>query len=343
MLHMVGCDHRICPLSMREKLSVQRTDLPGFLSDFQQAFPGTEVVVVSTCHRSEFYFAERNECVPLQPFRVFQWITERKGLRAPDYANKIRALRASEAVRHLFRVTAGLESQILGETQVVFQVKQAYQDAHRCQSTGRITHRAFQSAFRTSKRIARETSLRSPNGGLADYACLLAENACGHLQDRNVLILGAGRFASDILPLLTKKSQGKIMICNRTPARAQLLGARAGVTPTPWDQLPNALANADVVFSATSSRSTVLPASLIRAVQSDQGFRPRWLFDLAVPRDVDQEVSSIPGISLYTIDDLTPDQPPRSYWERQAQGDAARIIDEETARYSTWIRERTMA
>jgi len=332
-VQVVGCSHRNAPIAVRERLAFSAEQTRTALRKFRSEFPEVEAVLLSTCNRIELYTASDNASGPaidqLAGFlaRFHGW--EPDALRPLLYDRQ-----AEEAVRHLFTVSSSLDSMVVGEPQILFQVKQAYQWAVEEQTAGPLLHTAFQAALKVARRVAGETTIQQrrvsiPSIAVTDFARQIFER----FDDKNVLLIGAGEMAEETLRYLRDEGACDVTIVNRSAERAAELARRCGGRPLPWDELPGALSAADVVISTTGAERPIVSLGRFLAVEAARGRRPLFVLDLAVPRDFEAAIGDRPEVYLYSIDDLK-QVCQRNRADRDKELPAARnIIHEETGRF----------
>jgi len=340
-LQVVGCSHRNAPIAVRERLAFSPEQTRTALGRFRSEFPEVEVVLLSTCNRIELYTASENVEGPgVGPLAEF--LARFHGWEPEALRPLLCRLDAEEAVRHLFTVTSSLDSMVVGEPQILFQVKQAYQWAVEGQTAGPLLHTAFQAALRVARRVAGETTIQQrrvsiPSVAVTDFAHQIFER----FDDKNVLVLGAGEMAEETLRYLRDEGARDVTIVNRSAERAAELARRTGGRTLPWDALTEALAAADVVISTTGAEQPVVGLDRFLAVEAARGRRPLFVLDLAVPRDFEPAVGDRPDVYLYSIDDLK-QVCQRNRADRDKELPTARqIVDEETVRFLADWHHRT--
>ena len=306
-VQMIGCSHHNSDVTFREKLAFQPTQAAAALEQMRRLFPRTEAVLLSTCNRMEIYTAAEDEADCPTAEQLINFVAEFHGLVPQDIAVELHNLSGDEAVRHLFSTAASLDSMVVGEAQILSQIKQAYDLANAGDSTGPLTHSTFQAAIRVAKRVQNETRLHEkrvsiPSIAVADYASQFFER----FDDKLVLIIGAGEMAQETLTYLVDKNVGRIVIVNRNRERADQLAKQTGSDAADWDQLENLLAEADLVVSATASSEPVVTGDMFHQVVEKRYQRPIFILDLAVPRDFDNAISELINVYLYSIDDIHP-------------------------------------
>lgn len=334
-LRMVACTHRAMSLELREKLAFADNQVADALSQWRHRFGSAELALLSTCNRVELYAAGPGATGAPATDELVDALLSYHGVAQQRVHGQIVSLAGRDAVAHLYRVTASLDSMVLGEPQILAQVKQAYQRAADLDSAGPVLHDLFQSALRTARRVHNETTLHQhrvsiPSIAISDFASRVFER----FDDKHVLVIGAGKMADETLRYLRDAGASRIHVVNRSEARAdQLAQAWAGVVE-PWDQLWNQLAAADLVVSTTGAGQPVVTAAAFDAqVAPRRQQRPLFILDLAVPRDFEHAVGDALGVYLYSLDDLEH----ACELNRQSRAEelpaAERIILAETDRY----------
>jgi glutamyl-tRNA reductase len=343
-LHMVGCSHHTAPVEVRERLAFSRDQAVDALSRFRSRYPETEAVLLSTCNRVELYFAsEVADACPTHHDAV-AFLAECRGLAPPQIFNELFEHTGEDFVRHLFMVAASLDSMVVGEAQILGQVKQAYELATSIAATGPLTNAAFQAALRVAKRVAAETSIQQkrvsiPSVAVAEFAKSIFER----FDDKHVLVIGAGEMGEEALRYLVDEGSREISIVNRSLARAEELASKLRGTPRPWDELRALLVQADLVISAAGATEAIFSARQFKPIVGERYQRPLLILDLAIPRNFDPAIGQLTGVYLYSIDDLKA-ACERNRAERERQWPAAeRIIEEETRRFMADLHHRATA
>jgi glutamyl-tRNA reductase len=336
-LFAVGLSHRTAPVELRECVDFSRGGVDAALSALAARGVGSEVVVLSTCNRAEIYAVGETDATAEGVGRFF---SEYHNVPHARMAEHLVLRRGTEAARHLFRVAAGLESLVVGEPQILGQVKAAYSTASDLHYTGTLTNRLFHSAFAAGKRVRAETGVGEGAVSVSYAAISLAKKIFGRLKDRNVLILGAGEMAKLTGVHLQAQEVGQIAIASRTLLPAQALAARLGGHAVPWDALNEALAAADIVVTATGSPEPVLTRARLEEAMRPRRSRPLFIIDIALPRDVEPAAGNLDQVFLYNIDDLqaivTANLARRDGELMRAEA----IVEEEVARFTSWMQSR---
>ena len=344
MLALVGGTHRTVPLDLRERLAFSADQAAAALARFRDRFPGREGVLLSTCNRVEFYAAGEPGAEPPQAEQLVSFLAECRGIEAGMLAPVLARERDEGVARHLFSVAAGLDSMVLGEPQILAQVKQAWALAQDSRTAGPLTGEMFQAALRTAKRVATETALGRervsiPSVAVADFASAVFER----FDDKRVLLLGAGKMAAETLRYLREAGARDVTVVNRTAGRAVELAARLGARPGRFDELVAELAHADLVVSTTGSTEPVVTLDAFRAVESGRDGRSLVVLDLAVPRDFDPRIGERPGVWLYSVDDLAAACDANRKSRQREMPAALAIVEEETRRFMGDLHHRSTA
>lgn len=302
-LSVLGVNFRTAPVEIRERASFSAADIPAALSRMSAAFPGTEAVLLSTCNRTEVYLAGIDADENRQALiGILLRDTEPDTLAAAEkyfYTKKDQAM-----AEHLLTVAAGLDSMVVGETEILGQVKQAYMLAKPTWTRGRALDSLFQNAFRIAKRVHSETDLSQGRVSVSSIAIEFAEKLFENLGDKTVMIVGAGETAELALRSLIERGAREVLVLNRSLDRATALAERYGGRAIQFDLIDDYLPRADIVISSTSAPHFVIhEASVRRALEVRRGM-PLLLIDIAVPRDIETGVEKLDNVYLYNIDDL---------------------------------------
>ncbi len=338
-IFLIGLSHQTAPVELRERLDFQARGIESALQTLAKRAPAREAVVLSTCNRAELY----TTCEDLDANRrdLQAFLSEYHGVSEQTVAPHLYERADLDAARHLFRVAAGLDSLVVGEPQVLGQVKDAHNAAASVQASGTILNRLFHASFAVGKRVRTETGLGAGAVSVGFAAVALARKIFGDLKDRSVLVVGAGEMGK--LTARHMKSQGAphITIVSRSMAHAaRTAEAIGGASAAPWDDLDSALSAADIVIAATGAASPILSKARIEAVMRTRRSRPLFIIDIAMPRDVEAAAGEIEQVFLYNIDDLQ--STVRENLARRASevARAESIVAEELEKFAAWIRSR---
>jgi glutamyl-tRNA reductase len=330
----IGLNHQTAPLALRERVAFDAAALPAALAALR-ACPGvSEAALVSTCNRTEVYA----EVEPGQEDVPARWLAKSQGLEDSALDAYLYRHADGEAVRHLFRVATGLDSMVLGEPQILGQVKEAWQAARAAGSLGNPLDRLFQQGFAVAKRVRTDTRIGAHPVSVAYAAVRLARQVFARLDQASVLLVGAGDTIELAARHLADAKVQRLLVANRTLEHAQALAARHGGVALPLSELPKHLAEADIVISATASRLPVISRADVAAALAARRHRPMFLLDLAVPRDIAPEVGQLADVYLYTVDDLEQVIDANRASRREAAQQAEAIIELQVEHYLAWWR-----
>ena len=299
-IFVVGLNHKTAPVSLRERLAFAPTSLPETLGQLRAAARLEECLVLSTCNRVEIYGVV--ESVNGSVARVQDFLRRHSGMDGLE--SHLYILRQPQSIEHLFAVASGLDSMVLGEGEILGQVKQAYEAARAAGTTGRTFNVLFQKALNAAKEVRTSTGIGRGSMSVGSIAVALARKIFGDLSRHQVLMVGAGKMSRQALASLAAQGAHELLIANRTVERAQELSAECAGTALPLDELAWGLQRADIVISSTAAPQPVITTELARRVMALRHQRPLFLIDIAVPRDVEPSVGQLPNVFLYDIDDL---------------------------------------
>ena len=331
----LGANHKTAPLPLRERLALPEGRAARVLAELVDHEAVHEAVAISTCNRTELYLVTAD---PVEAENSALAILSRQaGLRPTELLGAIYSLRGGEAVEHLFSVTAGLDSMIVGEAEVQGQVKRSYEMALVEGVTGPVTNRLFRDALGTGKRVRSETGVSRASVSVSSVAVKLAADFLGDLSERRVLVIGAGENAELTARALRDRGVEALFVANRRYDRALGLAQRYGGRAISFDDMPAELERADIVVSSTGAPHQIVAREELEFVAASRMGRPLVMIDLAVPRDIEPSVRGCPGIALYDMDDLQAEVA-RNLTGRQAEADEALVIvREEVARFDEWL------
>ena len=336
-LFAVGISHRTAPVELRECVDFARRGLDAALAALAARNLTREAVVLSTCNRAEIYAgAETDDAAE----SCGRFISEYNGVSWDALAPHVVIYRGPAAADHLFRVAAGLDSLVVGEPQILGQVKDAFATASGLKSTGALTHRLFTSAFSVGKRVRSETGLGEGAVSVSYAAIALAKKIFGELSGLNVLILGAGEMAKLTAVHLQAQRVQQLTVSSRTFEAAEALAAQLNGRAAPWTSVGQALSQADIVVTATGATEPVLTRARIEESMRRRRGRPLFIIDIAVPRDVEAEAGALDQVFLYNIDDLQTIVKENLSRRTTEVERAEVIVREEVDRFAAWMRSR---
>ncbi|TGE34453.1 glutamyl-tRNA reductase [Desulfosporosinus sp. Sb-LF] len=330
----IGLNHRSAPVEIREKMSFHPSQMKEVLRELK-SYPGLEgVVILSTCNRTEVYAATTNVEVGIISIKKF--LADHHGIEEKLLDQYLYVHTLYDAVRHLFRVTSGLDSMVRGETQILGQVANAYEQASHAEVTNKAINVFFQTALAVGKRIRTETLIDQHPVSISYTAVELAKQQFGELNGKGILIMGAGEMSTLTAKNLVAAGASTVLVSNRSYEKAIILANEFSGRAVRFDDMDQYLEEVDIVISATASTHFVLLPERMQEVMSKRQGRPMLLIDIAVPRDIHPEVGDIPLITLFDIDDLR-GVIDRHHQEREiAALSAEKIVDEEMHLFLKW-------
>ncbi len=326
-LFVAGLSYKTAPVELREKLAVHPSRQRCYGCRLKIAGNLSEVVLLSTCNRVEIYGV--SSWVNGKVHRLFQLLSASD----VDFTPHLYVKEGAEAAQHLFEVAGGLDSMVIGETEITGQVKQAYQAAQEAKLTGRVTNRLFQTALQTAKEIRTKTGIGRGATSVGSVAVELAERIFDkNLSEKTVMIIGAGKMGEACVRHLAKKGARSVLVSNRSFERAQNLAAEFGGRALRFEECLEGMTEADIVVSSTGSPQMILRHDDLAAVMPTRRNRPLFLIDIAVPRDIDTDVQQLDNVYLYNVDHL-----------EAIVRENVRSREQELAKCSSIISERTAA
>jgi len=328
-LFFLGASHHTAPIAVREKLALDETRAAALAARLQQTDGVGEFALLSTCNRVELYGVSRSAAALATLRTTF---AETTGCAVADLEGVLQVRQNHDAIAHLFSVAAGLDSQIVGETEILGQVKGAYETALSHHWTGPVLNRVFQKTFQAAKHIRTHTAIGEGQISVASVAVDLAGKIFGDLSPVNILVVGAGDIGLKTVQAFQSRGARSITVASRTLSKAEEAAAAAGGWAASLAELPEVLAAADIVASSTAAPGLVLTHELVATAMKRRAARPLFLIDLALPRDIDPEAAKLANVYLYNLDDLA----------KIAEGNLAQR-EAEVARCRAIIAERTAA
>jgi len=332
-LFTIGISHHTAPIEIREKVAIARSDYSERVRQLC-ALPGIEeVVIVGTCNRTEIYClstaAGKGELVG--------WVHRINDIPPGELDRHLYQHEGEHAVRHLIRVASGLDSLVLGETQILGQLKDAWQQAHDAGSLGKVLDRLFQHTFNAAKSIRTNSGISDHTVSVAYTAVVLARQIFGDLGTKTVVLVGAGEMVQLCGRYLRDHGIANLLIVNRSREKAEEIAAELGASALTLDQLDQALPRADILISSTASPEAVIRKHDIKSALQKRRHRPMFLVDIAVPRDIEPAVSKIRDVYLYTIDDLQQVVDENMEQRNAAAQSAVAEVDEAVAGFMRWL------
>ena len=333
-LFTLGINHRTAPVSVREQLAFHAEELPRALAGLTGNAQAHEAAILSTCNRTELY------CQAESPQIVGEWLAGYRRLAYPEIEPFLYTHGERDAVRHAFRVASGLDSMVLGEPQILGQMKEAIRHSRETGTLGVTLDKLFQHAFAVAKEVRSSTAIGSNVVSLAAAAVRLAERIFGRIADQNVLLIGAGEMIELCATHFAAQNPRQIVVANRTIDRGRLLADRFGAQAIRLEDLPGRLAGFDIVITCTASQLPILGLGMVERAVKARRHRPMFMVDLAVPRDVEVEVGQLDDVFLYTVDDLAQVVEDGMGSRQAAVADAETIIDARVNAFLQWQQTR---
>jgi glutamyl-tRNA reductase len=342
-LYAVGLNHKSAPVELREQLAIGSDDHARILAGLREHAGFAELMVVSTCNRVEVYGVAGPGFVPERVLPALAELQRIPGsARQGDLVEHAFVRAAVDAARHIFRVTASLESLVVGEPQILGQVKDAFERARENGAIGPVLDRCLSLAFKSAKRVRTETEVAKGAANVSSVAVDLARTIFDPLTGCTALVVGAGEMAEQAASYLRAGGVAELVVINRSAPRALALAERVGGYHEPWERLAAQLARADIVIASTGSPTPVIDRALLKPALKARRGRPLFLVDIAVPRDVDPDVTGLPQVFLYNVDDL---QQIVHDNMRTRHGEAERagtLVEQEVAGFVQWMRTRSI-
>lgn len=327
-LTAVGLNHQTAPLSIREKLAFADAGLPEAVRNLARSNAATEAVILSTCNRTELYCVGNSE-------EIIRWLADYHSLPIEEISPYLYTLGMQETVRHAFRVACGLDSMVLGEPQILGQIKDAVRVAQEQKSMGKKLNALFQKTFSVAKEVRTDTAVGENSVSMAAASVKLAEQIFPDIGDLNVLFIGAGEMIELVATYFAAKNPRLMTVANRTPARAQELCDKLGVNAEPCllSDLPAILHDYDVVVSSTASQLPIVGKGMVERALKQRQSMPLFMLDLAVPRDIEAEVGDLNDAYLYTVDDMVNIVQSGKEARQKAAAAAEELVSEKVAEF----------
>jgi len=328
-----GINHHTAPVEIREKAAFAPDKLVNALHEVTHS-GAAEAAIVSTCNRTELYCG----LDPAQREHVIDWFCHYHHLKRAEILPYLYQHPDQEAVKHAFRVAAGLDSMILGEPQILGQMKEAFAHAHKAGATGKILNRLFQQTFTVAKQVRTDTAIGASAVSVASAAVSLAKQIFNTLSEQTVLLIGAGEMIELCARHLKEQGIGHMIVANRTVERAQLVASEFGAEAISLSEMPLRLTDADIVITSTASQLPILGKGAVERALKTRRHRPMFMVDIAVPRDIEAEVGELNDVYLYTIDDLKEVVQGNMESRQEAAREAEKIIDTQVVDFMHWVK-----
>lgn len=296
----IGLNHHTAPVDVRERIAIDETQLSDALTNLRQVATVHEAAIVSTCNRTEFYCGVQEA----DPTPIIQWLWDYLNIEPDQISPYLFHYTDADAVRHLMRVCSGLDSMILGEPQILGQIKSAYRGASNVGTVGQNLTPMFESAFSVAKQVRTDTDIGANPVSVAFAAVSVAKQVFADLSERTALLIGAGETIQLAAKHLASQNIGRIIIANRTVQKAAELAAEVNGQAMALADIPEHLASADIIVSSTASQLPILGKGAVERAQKARRYEPVLIVDIAVPRDVEPQVAELENVFLYTVDDM---------------------------------------
>lgn len=335
-----GLNHVSAPVAVRERVSFPMDVLKPALDGLRSAFGSSvkEAAILSTCNRTEIYCAAEPQVQEHLP----SWLADFNSLEANSLQPHLYQYQRNEAVRHTFRVASGLDSMVLGEPQILGQMKDAVRAAEQAGALGTLLHQLFQRTFSVAKEVRSQTAIGTQSVSMAAAAVKLAERVLGDLSQANVLFIGAGEMIELCATHFAAVHPKSMMVANRTLDRAEALASRFMAKTMQLSDIPDKLADYDVIVSCTASTLPILGLGMVERVTRARRHKPMVMVDLAVPRDIETEVGRLADVYLYSVDDLGRMVQSGTDARRAAVVQAEAIIDTRVQHFMHWLQTRAV-
>ncbi len=333
-LFAFGINHNTAPVEIREQVAIAPEDVGDILRDITSSGAASEATILSTCNRTELYCGVDRA----DGETPASWFSENYRVPSVDIESYLYSHRDEAAVKHAFRVAAGLDSMVLGEPQILGQMKDAFARAHKAGATGKILNRLFQQTFSVAKKVRTDTAIGESAVSVAYAAVSLGNQIFDQLQEQTVLLIGAGDMIELCARHLKEHSVRQMIVANRTLERARALAAPLGAQAITLREMPARLNEADIVISCTASQLPILGKGAVERALKARKHRPMFMVDIAVPRDIEEEVGALGDVYLYTIDDLKEVVHENLQSRLEAAKEGEQIIDTHVTKFMHWVR-----
>ncbi|WP_100754234.1 glutamyl-tRNA reductase [Vibrio salilacus] len=330
----IGINHNTATVELREKVAFGPDKLPKALEQLSQNLMVNGNVIISTCNRTEIYCDVKSG----GKSKIIDWLSQFHQVSTEDLKPSLYVYEEQAAIRHLMRVSCGLDSLVLGEPQILGQVKQAYADSRQYQAVDSAMDKLFQKAFSVAKRVRTETDIGGSAVSVAYAACTLAKHIFESIEKSTVLLVGAGETIELVAKHLAGNGCKKMIVANRTKERALPLAEQFGAEVIGLPEIPEHLPKADIVISSTASPLPIIGKGMVESALKARRYQPILLVDIAVPRDIESQVGELNDVYLYTVDDLQSIVDSNMEQRKIEAIQAEAIVSEESAAFMSWAR-----
>jgi glutamyl-tRNA reductase len=340
-LLLLGLNHATAPLDVRERLAFSAPQRVEALAALLEQFPGCEAVLINTCNRVELYAARAVHGHPRHD-EMIAFLADLRGVPVADFTSHVYQKAERDVIEHLFAVASSLDSMVIGETQILGQVRDAYDAARAVGAAGGTLNPLFQKAIAVGKQVMSETKITEGRLSIGSVAVDCAGRIFDHYNDKTVLCVGAGKMATLVLQAFHALKPGKLLICNRDPGKADALAKRFGGVAVPYERLGDHLVAADVVVTATGAQHPIITRGQFEPLRRARRYRPIFFIDIALPRDVEAAIGEIENVYLYNLDDLQQVVAATHSQRGESIEHARKIVEEQIDRYVSWTRVRAL-
>lgn len=340
-IQVLGCSHREADSAFRERLAFPSSEVADFLETFYEQFPESEALLLSTCNRTELYTMGGHPDLLPSRGELLALFSRLKSIAIEELEESLFLHRDESAVKHLFTVSCSLDSMVVGESQIIAQVRDAYEIAIDAKPKTPLIHRTFDAAIRVAKRVSNETKIHENRVSVPSIAVnVLARQIFERLDNKNILVLGAGEMAEETLNHLVAAGASKFTIVNRSFDRAESLAQRFGGVSDHWSSLLKQVEAADLVVSTTGATQPIVTAADFKKVAATREPGTLLILDLAIPRDFDDAICELPGVYLYSLDDLQRERQGSIDSRKSQWPKAQEIVGVETESFFRDVRRR---
>lgn len=331
----MGLNHKTAPVEVRERLSIPSHQLEECLKSLEIRGVFRERLLLSTCNRTEIYGAGLDSQNSIRLAKEF--LSEHSRLALSDFENRLYVLSQPDSVTHLFSVASGLNSMVVGETEIIGQVKEAYLAAHRFQQTGKVLNALFQRSLKVAKSLRSQTDIGTGKVSVASVAVELAEKIFERLKGVRVMVLGTGEMAVQVTKAMISKGALPLMVSKRHYERAQHLAGELGGEAVPYEAYETRIKEIDVFITSTEAPLVIIRAEQARLWMKLRHERPLFLIDMAVPRNIDQAAEKLDNVYLYNIDDLEGIADRNKAFRESQLEECSRLIRNQTGFFMGWL------
>ena len=332
---VLGINHKTAPVEIREKLSIPAAEAENFLKRFEEGNVFTEQVLLSTCNRTEIYGVVRdgNEAVTA----VKNILSDYSRLDLKTFEDKLYVLKQPDSVRHLFSVASGLDSMVLGETEITGQVKEAYLSAHENRHTGKVLNNLFQRSLKVAKNLRTHTEIGTVRVGVASVAVDLAEKIFDDLKNARVMVLGTGEMATQLLKAMVGRGASVLIVSSRHDERARALAREFGGEAVAYEEYESRMREVDIFLASTFSSDRAVTEAQVRSWMKLRHGKPLFLVDVAMPRNIEASAEKLDNVYLYNLDDLKEiADKNRAFREGQLEV-CSRLVGSQTQYFMDWL------